>query len=111
MPPFIVIPTPGLLRQSARPEKRYHSWAGEADALAESLQTEPEQGVSLGSGCRKIRVAIASKNKGKSGGARVITLLKQVGDYVLLLAVYDKSDRADLAPGEVEALLAAAGPG
>ena len=81
------------------------------DALAESLQTAPEQGTALGSGCRKIRVAVASKSKGKSGGARVITLVKQVGTRVILLAVYDKSDRADLAPGELDDLLAAAGLG
>ena len=111
MPPFNVVPTPGYLRQSAQLEKRYRSWAAEADALAESLKTAPDQGVGLGRGCRKIRVAIASKNKGKSGGARVITLVRLVGEVVVLLAVYDKSDRADLAPGELDALLAAAGLG
>ncbi len=79
--------------------------------MADSLQTEPEQGTPLGRGCRKIRVAIASKNKGKSGGARVITLVQVVGETVLLLAVYDKSDRENLAPGELDALLAAAGLG
>ena len=109
MPPYKVVPTTGYLRQSDRLEKRYRSWAKEADALAASLQTNPEQGTPLGQGCRKIRVAIAAKNKGKSGGARVITLVKQVGEVVLLLAVYDKSDRANLAPGELDALLAAAG--
>ena len=36
-------------------------------------------------------------------------LVKQVGEYVLLLAVYDKSERANLAPGELDALLVAAG--
>ena len=109
MPSFNVVPTPGYLRQSARLEKRYRSWAAEADALAASLETDPEQGIALGRSCRKIRVAIAAKNSGKSGGARVITLVKQVGEYVLLLAVYDKSERATLAPGELDALLAASG--
>ena len=41
-------------------------------------------------------MAIASKGKGKSGGARVITynLLKLSGDEVLitLMSIYDKSD-------------------
>ena len=66
------------------------------------MQTKPEKGAPLGRGRRKIRVAIASKNRGKSGGARVITLVRVV-------AVYDKSDREDLAPGELDVLVAAAG--
>ena len=33
-----------------------------------SLQSNPLQGVDLGKGLRKIRMSIASKGKGKSGG-------------------------------------------
>ena len=44
----------------------------------------------------KYRMAIASKGKGKTGGARVITynLLKLSDDEVLitLMSIYDKSD-------------------
>ena len=39
----------------------------------ESLKEDPFQGVDLGGGLRKIRMAIDSKRKGKAGGARVIT--------------------------------------
>ncbi|WP_349630846.1 hypothetical protein [Aquiflexum sp. TKW24L] len=39
----------------------------------ESLELEPEQGTNPGNNCYKIRIAISSKGKGKSGGARVIT--------------------------------------
>lgn len=42
--------------------------------LLESLRREPQQGVDLGRGLHKVRMAISSKGKGKSGGARVITL-------------------------------------
>lgn len=105
MPPFQVIPTPAFLRQSARLEKRYRSWAGEIDALADSLQTDPEQGTPLGRSCRKIRVAIASKNRGKSGGARLITLVRLVGETVLLLSVYDKSDQETITDAELERLV------
>ena len=39
----------------------------------DSLKEDPFQGVDLGGGLRKIRMAIDSKRKGKAGGARVIT--------------------------------------
>ena len=71
-----------------------------------SLQDNSLQGDALGASCCKVRMAIAAKNKGKSGGARVITCVKIVGETVYLLTVYDKSDRENLAPGELDALLA-----
>jgi len=48
---------------------------------------------------------IASKGKGKSGGARVITHVKIVEDTVYLLSVYDKSDKEELNQGELESFL------
>lgn len=87
------------------------SWADDFIGLLGSLQTMPVQGDALGRGCYKVRLAIASKGKGKSGGARVITYVKVVGETVYLLTVYDKSEREDLAPGELDDLLTAAGLG
>ena len=51
-------------------------------------------GESLGGGVRKIRIAIGSKGKGKSGGARVLTLIILVSDDadVTLLTIYDKEE-------------------
>ena len=37
-------------------------------------------------------MAISSKNKGKSGGARVITYVKIVDEVIYLLSIYDKSE-------------------
>ena len=65
-------------------------------------------GDAIGKGCYKIRVAIASKGQGKRGGARLITCVRIEGQTVYALTVYDKSDQADLAPGELEMLLAQA---
>ena len=78
-------------------------------SLAARLAQQPLQGTPLGRDCYKIRLAIASKNRGKSGGARVITCVKVVGETVYLLTVFDKADRANLAEGELDALLAEAG--
>ena len=38
-------------------------------------QRKPELGTAIEKNCFKIRIAIASKGKGKSGGARVIAIL------------------------------------
>lgn len=63
--------------------------------LTESLEENPNQGVELTPGVRKIRMAITSKGSGKSGGARVITyniLATEQDGEVYLLEIYDKSD-------------------
>ena len=50
------------------------------------------QGVELDGGARKVRLAITSKGRGKSGGARVIIRVRIVRDELQLLYIYDKSD-------------------
>ena len=67
-----------------------------------------EQGVSLGNNLRKIRIAITSKNKGKSGGARVITytiIWTEIDTEIKLLTIYDKSERANITDKEIEDIL------
>jgi hypothetical protein len=57
-------------------------------------------------------MAIASKGKGKSGGARVITynvLLAATDTEVRLLYIYDKSERETITDAEIQALKAANG--
>jgi len=68
--------------------KKYRSLLNELEALIESLETNPMQGVFLGKDCYKIRLAIASKGRGKSGGARVITHIYIRGATVFLLTIY-----------------------
>lgn len=70
------------------------------------LLEDPRQGSSLGKGCYKVRMSIASKGKGKSGGARVITCVRVVGEVVWLLTMYDKSDQADISDKELAVLVA-----
>ena len=42
--------------------------------MEKDIINNPFLGDDLGSGIRKVRMAIASKGKGKSGGARILTL-------------------------------------
>ena len=96
---------PTFDRQAKRLAKKYPSLKTDLRALFDSLEEDPAQGAALGKGCYKVRMAIASKKQGKSGGARVITFIKVTQEAVYLLAVYDKSEKENLEPGELEAYL------
>jgi hypothetical protein len=69
------------------------------------LEQDPEQGTPLGNHCFKIRIAIASKGKGKSGGARVIIHVAVTDKMVFLLDIYDKSEQDSISEKELAALL------
>lgn len=75
--------------------KKYKSFKDDYAEFVEQLTLNPKMGVDLGGGLRKVRMAITSKNKGKSGGVRVITanvVVSVVDTDVYLLTVYDKSE-------------------
>ena len=55
---------------------KYPSLRSYLGALKEILLANPLEGSALGRNCYKVRMKISSKNTGKSGGARVITLVK-----------------------------------
>ena len=79
--------------------KRYRSLAKDYEAFLESLKANPLQGVEIAPHVRKIRMAVASKGRGKSGGARVITFNALVTEHdgtVYLLLVYDKADTSNV---------------
>ena len=96
---------PTFDRQVKRLAKKYPSLKTDLRSLFDSFQEEPAQGSALGKGCYKVRMAITSKKQGKSGGARVITFVKVTQEAVYLLSVYDKSEKEDLEPGELETYL------
>lgn len=78
---------PPFNKQLKKLVKKYPSLKKEFLTLIESLEINPNQGTKLGMDCYKIRIAIASKNKGKSGGARVITNIKIENNVVYLLSI------------------------
>ena len=92
-------------RQAKRLLKKYPSLKDELIALAAALRQAPDQGVAIGKGCFKIRLAIASKGKGRSGGARVLTHVMVSGRVVYLLSIYDKSEVGNLSDKEIAELL------
>ena len=66
--------TKEFLRQAKRLTKRYRSLPDDINSLQHDLIENPEIGVSLGGGKRKIRLGAKSKGGGKRGGLRVVTL-------------------------------------
>ncbi len=107
-------PTPIEVRSTApfqralkRLLKKYASLPADVLALIGQLSQTPQLGEPLGHNCYKIRLAIRSKGKGKSGGARVVTLVVLAESTVTLVTLYDKSEKEDLLPGELDALLEA----
>lgn len=102
---FNVIVVPRFEKELKRLAKKYPSVKKEFIELVKSLQHDPQQGTPLGNNCYKIRISIASKGKGKSGGARVITYIQLIKSSVYLLAIYDKSEQENISDKELLALL------
>ncbi len=88
-------------KQLKRLAKKYPSLKMEFAELVASLKENPEQGKNLGNSCFKIRLAIASKGKGKSGGARVITFVQVIETKVYILSIYDKSEQSNITDNEL----------
>ncbi len=96
-------------RQAKRLSKHYASFREDYKSLLEMLRKNPMAGADLGDGIRKVRMAITSKGKGKSGGARVITYTADVitvscEGELLLLSIYDKSEYSTISDKEIKRL-------
>lgn len=96
---------PKFEKELKRLSKKYPSLKDEYLALILDLKQNPAQGISLGSDCYKIRLSIASKGKGKSGGARVITCFKIIETTVYLLTIFDKSEQENIPDKDLKELL------
>lgn len=99
---FKVSITPDAQKDAKQLNKKYRSFKADLAALVASLKINPQQGEPLGKDCFKVRLAIGTKRKGKSGGARVITCVKVVAEQVFLVAIYDKSELATLTDNEID---------
>ncbi|MCF8294779.1 MAG: type II toxin-antitoxin system RelE/ParE family toxin [Bacteroidales bacterium] len=92
-------------RQAKRLIKRFPSLKKEIRKLISELSEEPKKGTPLGRNFYKVRISIASKGKGKSGGARVITHLVFKDETVYLLTIYDKSEIENMTDKEILELI------
>ena len=94
-------------RKFKRLLKKYRSLKNDMADLIKDLRKNPAMGDDLGNSTRKVRMAIRSKNKGKSGGARIITyyfLTDVANTKIYLLTIYDKSERENISAKEIRNL-------
>ena len=108
--------TENFRREAKSLLKKYPSFKSDLLQLEKDLTINPKLGISLGNNCYKIRLKISGKNKGKSGGARVISLIetdvigeieiKEKETIVNLISVYDKSEIETISNKELKDLIA-----
>lgn len=83
--------------------KKYASLKAELAELQQQLLDNPRMGTLIHENVYKIRLAVKSKGRGKSGGVRVISYIVEIEVQVenneleddvsiYLLSIYDKSD-------------------
>lgn len=96
-----------FLKNVKKLAKRYISLKDDLCRFRESIEANPLQGVDLGDNMRKVRMAISSKGKGKSAGARIITYCAEQHEQniqITLLTIYDKSDAESITDSELIAI-------
>ncbi|MCL2328988.1 MAG: type II toxin-antitoxin system RelE/ParE family toxin [Bacteroidetes bacterium] len=92
-------------RKFKRLFKKYRSLKSDLAGFIKDLRDNPAMGDDLGDNTRKVRMAITSKNKGKSGGARIITyqiLVDWENADIYLLTIYDKSEQETISKQEIQ---------
>ena len=98
-----------FLRGAKALRKRYSSFEDDYNTFLDELEKNPFSGEPLGNHTYKNRMAIASKGKGKSGGARVITYnLQQPSEdevIITLMTIYDKSDISNVSDAYIRSLV------
>ena len=104
---FKIILIASFQKELKRLAKKYPSIKSDFTALIDIVEINPQYGTSLGKNCFKIRLSIASKGKGKSGGARVIThLVATLQDETLyFLTIYDKSEEESISDSRLNLLI------
>jgi len=102
---YKVLPTPTFKRKLKVLIKKYPSLKLTLGNLEHSLAQNPFKGVSLGQNCFKIRIKISEKNKGKSGGGRVVTVVVSTGKGIHLLTIFDKGEIENITLNSLKSIL------
>ena len=102
---LIIVTAQSFIRSVNRLSKKYPSLPSDLASLRETLNANPHSGDSLGKNCYKVRMKITSKATGKTGGARVITLVKIELNRITLLDIYDKSEKETVTDKELAELI------
>jgi len=101
---YAIVTTEYFESNFKRLSKRYRSLLDDFTVLKDELYKNPTMGDDLGDNTRKVSMAIASKNKGKRGGARVITcnvLIDVANTKIYLLTIYDKGEQGNISKSDI----------
>lgn len=90
--PIKVVPTENFIRELKHIAKKHPAVFKDIKDLSEMLKNNPKYGTDLGQNVYKVRMAISGTNKGKSGGARIITCVVLVAEIVYLAEIYLKNE-------------------
>jgi mRNA-degrading endonuclease RelE of RelBE toxin-antitoxin system len=96
---------PEFEKSLKRLSKKYHSLRADYLAFLLELEKNPMIGDEIFPNCRKVRIAIRSKGRGKSGGGRVIFYFEIIEDKIILLFIYDKSEMESVQTAFIEQIL------
>ncbi len=98
---YKLVPTPPFTRELKQLAKKYPSIHNDLANLENDLLRSPFQGTPIGKDCFKIRIAIKSKGRGKSGGGRIITFVQVINQNIYMIAIYDKSESENISDKEL----------
>lgn len=102
---YSVLTIPAFDKQLKRLVKKFPSMKDEFAHLIDTLSINPFIGAPLGKNCFKIRLAVKSKGKGKSGSARIISHVQVTKSNVFLLTIYDKNEHGSMSDHDINYLL------
>jgi len=97
--------TDNFKKEAKRLTKKYKSLKNEIIDLVNELEENPTIGTHIGNDVYKIRLAIKSKGKGKSGGARIMSFVKVFENEVLLFSIYNKGEKDSISNEEIKELI------
>ena len=108
--------TKSFKKQAKKLLKKYASLRIELMELESILLNNPYHGTKINENIYKIRIAVKSKGKGKSGGLRAITYLETEIIFITeslsnseitvnLIAIYDKSETENITSKEITELI------
>lgn len=87
-----IVPTDNFIKELKRLSKKHRGILSDIASLSARLKENPTMGTDLGQNVYKIRLSISGTNKGKSGGARVVTCVLLVLETVFLSEIYLKNE-------------------
>jgi len=85
--------------------KKYKNIKKDLKLFQSKIIENPTIGTPLGNDCYKVRIANSSIPTGKSGGFRIITLIKIEKDKIILLTIYSKTQKENISDEELKEIL------